>query len=367
MEGGAFLKAGTYGCVFDPPLRCLAKPRLQLKPNKVGKLADSHDVFNEVVAAKVLSSVKNSKEYFVLMDTNSVCKYDKLEKTPEDVKELDICRIKCETMKRNGTSQMIHYSMPFGGISIQKYFDAALKGVPEKRDLRAIVVRLLEASATMALNNLVHYDLHPGNVLFNKRTGLPVLIDFGLSFSAESIDQTLLDSNWKYYDPVHAFEQPEITVITGLRKGISFNNVVNEVLHSKLSLKSAQTVLGLSLVKQGETFKAFWNNSQTALKKDWVGFFRFYWPAFDAWGLGIIILEMFIEFSKNPIYYKDPEWRTTASQIRELLRGLMQMSPQRRLDCVEALAMYDPDNAVLSSLSGRAWLTRKEKLRSATP
>jgi len=365
MEGGAFLKAGTYGCIFDPPLRCSAKPRLKLQPNKVGKLADSHDVFNEIIAAKVLSHIKNSKEYFVLMDTNSLCKYDNLEKTPEDVKELDICKIECQTIKRNGTSHMIHYSMPFGGISIENYFGGSTKGLSEKRDPRAIIVRLLEASAHMTLNNFIHYDLHPGNILFNKKSGLPVIIDFGLSFSADSIDQAMLDSSWKGYDPVHPLEQPEITVITGMNKGLSFEKAFNEVLNNKMSLKDAQTVLGLSLVKQGKTFKAFWNNSQTALKKDWVGFFRFYWPAFDAWGMGIIILDMFIQFSKNPLYYNDPDWRATASQIKELLRGLMQMSPQHRLDCVEALSIYDPENAVLSSVSGRAWLAQREKLRAA--
>jgi serine/threonine protein kinase len=366
MEGGAFLKAGTYGCVFDPPLRCLARPGLKIQPNKVGKLALARDVLSELNAAKILSSVKNSTEYFSLMDTTSLCKYENIEKDAEEVKEMDICKIKCETIRDNGTSQMIHYVMPFGGMSIQKYFDNPAKPKEEKRNPRAIIIRILEAAATMALNNLIHYDLHPGNILFDKKTGLPRIIDFGLSFSADSIDQELLDSGWKGYDPVHPLEQPEITIITGMhKKGLSFTTAFNEVLNNKLSLKDAQTILGLSRVQQGKTFNAFWNNSQTALKKDWVGFFRFYWPVFDAWGVGIIILDIFVEFSKNPLYSNDPEWRTTTSQIKELLRGLMQMSPQRRIDCVEALAMYDPENDVLLSLSGKAWLASREKLRAA--
>jgi serine/threonine protein kinase len=365
MEGGAFLKAGTYGCVFDPPLHCLARPGLKIKANTVGKLTSARDVVSELHAAKTLSPVKNSSDYFVLMDTTSLCKYDNIEKDAEEVKEMNICKIKCDTIRENGTSQMIHYIMPFGGISIEKYFDNPAKPQQEKRNPRAIIIRILEAAATITLNNIIHYDLHPGNILFDKKTGMPRIIDFGLSFSADSINQELLDSGWKAYDPVHPLEQPEITIITGMRKGISFNTAFNEVLHNKISLKGAQTILGLSLVQQGKTFKAFWNNSQTALKKDWVGFFNFYWPAFDAWGVGIIILDIFTEFSKNPLYFRDPEWRAMASQIKELLRGLMQMSPQRRLDCVEALAMYDPENDVLLSLSGKAWLASREKLRAA--
>jgi len=367
MEGGALLGAGTFGCVFDPAIRCSVKPELATGDDVVGKLGDKRDVVNEANASKILSGVEHSREYFSLANINSLCKYDDLQKTEEEMQEINKCKIQCETIRKSGTSQMIHYTMPFGGLTIEKYTSGIMKTVKEKISPMKIIVHFLEACAIMTLNNIIHYDLHPGNILFDEKTQLPRIIDFGLSFTPEMISLPYLNQSWKSYNPVHPYEPPEITVITGMNKGLSFDTAFQQVLYKKLSLKDAQAILGLSLTKQGDSFQDFWENSASAQKKDWPSFFKFYWPGFDAWGAGIVLLNLYVNFEGDPNYINSVSWKEERIFVKALLRGLYQMSPIRRLDCVEALANVDPDNRVLLSASGKAWLQEKEKMRSAAP
>jgi len=334
----------------------------------VGKLGEAYDIANELYASKVLSEVTNSKEYFALADNNNVCKYNNLAETRAKTKDINECKIECETIRKEGASQTIYYSMPFGGISINKYFGGIIKGAAvAKRDPihpRVIITHLLEACATMTLNNIVHYDIHTGNILFDEKTQLPRLIDFGMSFSADAIDKEMITNSWKIYSPTHPTEPPEITILTRLRKnGISFNTVFQEVLNGKAPLKKGQALMNLPLNLQRKTFLEFWNKSQSIKKDDVVSFFKFYWPGFDAWSVGVVIQNLLVNFALNSVYSKEADWKSTEVAIVELLRGLLQMSPSRRIDCVEALAMFSPENRVLLSASGKAWLQGKAKMR----
>jgi hypothetical protein len=49
--------------------------------------------------------------------------------------------------------------------------------------------------------------------------------------------------------------------------------------------------------------------------------------------------------------------------VKAVLRGLLRMSPAERLDCVEALALYDPTNDLVTSSMGRTWLEKKQASR----
>jgi len=201
MDGGALLGAGTYGCVFDPPMRCSTNPNLRIA-KKVGKLGDIQDVKNEILAGTVLSGVPNSKEYFSLAESNTLCKFQNLVKDSESLEDIEKCKIECKTIRDEGTSKMIYYNMPYGGITIKKYFSSVEKQVQSiKTSPRDIIIHLLEACSTLTLNNYVHFDLHDGNVIFDEKTKLPRIIVFGMSFSAETIDKTILNERWKRYEP----------------------------------------------------------------------------------------------------------------------------------------------------------------------
>ena len=58
------------------------------------------------------------------------------------------------------------------------------------------------------------------------------------------------------------------------------------------------------------------------------------------------------------------DWRSKQALVRTVLRGMLRTSPRERLDCVEALAIYDPTNDIVTSSKGQKWLEiRQEKRR----
>jgi len=356
MQGGAIIGQGHYGCVFDPPLLCenAIEKKKGRQQRMVGKLSDESDVKDELLAATILSEIHNSENYFLLPDVDSYC---------DNVVTLDKQKDKkgikaCEAVERFGTGSMVHYTMPFGGISIMRYFESQNKPF----DVRAMVTHILEGSALMTLNGYVHYDIHMGNILIDSKDSKPRFIDFGFSFSSYTINDDVLDERWKVYKPSYPAEPPEVTVITGLKDKYKFESVVKQVIKEKPSLKNAETMLGLSRYTQLNDFVKFWNTSSVCKKNDWVGFFRLYWPAFDAWGLGFIII--YIYSKALVIKNVSPDWPSLSSQLKEILRGLLRMDPRKRLDSVEALNIFSPSSHVLSSASGKAWLQERQNVRN---
>jgi serine/threonine protein kinase len=350
MDGGAIIGQGNYGCVFDPPLLC--EEAVEKRAGRVvGKLAKKSDAKDELLATTVLSEIPNSKEYFVLANLGSYCDDVVPLKEQPDKKGLAMC----EPIERYGSKDMVHYTMPFGGISIMKYFESGRKLFP----VRDMITHALEGAALMTLNGYIHYDIHMGNILIEGSK--PRFIDFGFSFSSYNIVQATLDERWKVYNPAYPAEPPEVTVITGLRNWYTLEGTVKQVLKEKPSLKAAETMLNLSRFTQLNEFMKFWKTSAVCKKQDWLGFFRLYWPAFDAWGMGFIIIYIYSKalYVKNDI----PDWRELSGQIKEILRGLLRMDPRRRLDCVEALHAFSPSSHVVSSASGKAWLQQRRAVR----
>jgi serine/threonine protein kinase len=200
-----------------------------------------------------------------------------------------------------------------------------------------------------------------GNILIGSKDLKPRFIDFGFSFSSYSITTEVLDERWKVYKAEYAAEPPEITVITGLLNNHKLTTVVQDVLKNKPPLKNAEKIVGLSRNTQLNEFMKFWNTSIACKNKDWVGFFRLYWPAFDAWAIGFIIIYIY----SKALFIKDvsDDWPVLSSQIKEVLRGLLRMDPRKRLDSVEALNLFNPSSHVLSSASGKAWLEQRQAVR----
>jgi hypothetical protein len=61
------------------------------------------------------------------------------------------------------------------------------------------------------------------------------------------------------------------------------------------------------------------------------------------------------------------QWKEKRPIIKEVITGLLKASPKQRLDCLEALSMYNPINSIVISKAGRTWLDKKQKINKLTP
>jgi len=355
QSGGKFFNKGAYGCIFNPPLVCAGSKKIRGDSSKLGKLTEISDLKNEINVAKALSQFPDSKKYLVLPEIHTLCK-----PSPSSLmKETEIDE--CEPLKKHGLENMMQFELEYGGRTlkyrVQKMAEEKEKGVPFfDIPFFDFMRQLLEIGAFMVLHGCIHNDIHSNNIVI---TGIfnPRLIDFGRSYMYNNIDKIMVDElSSVYYNPELGQISPEITLHHGVNHALIVDKVLQDISKSKPGLAQAERVLGLSRTKQMAALKDFWETSKSVQSGDWVTFYRLYWPKVDSWSIGANLVNMLNRVLIKKDFVESKEWQQKQGIVKEVLRGLMQADPRARLDCVNALSIYDPMNALLSEPSGKAWL-----------
>ena len=371
MSGGRLLGQGVYGCVFDPPLICRGKktPIGGWKTGRLGKMCVGGDAKNELIAAELFKNKPESKKYFILPIMETVCEKKPGEPPIIESQQIEKDLNKCEPLSSKGVDVMQHFEMEYGGKDLQSSFKN-IKLNPNDFNYFQFMEDLLEIGAYLVLNGFIHNDLHSGNLVVNKNYH-PRLIDFGRSFYSARIDKNIVDGFKAYYDPTLSQLPPECTARDGIAEGIPLETIVSDIIKSKRGFIVGEKLFGIDRYEQGYEFMRFWNSSKTAQTKDWVSFYRLYWPVADSWAVGAMlckILEMLhttYSFENNEKWGQ--QWKEKRPIIKEIITGLLKASPKQRLDCLEALYMYNPMNKLVISKAGKTWLDKKQEIRKNVP
>lgn len=367
MDGGRYLGSGTYGCVFTPPLLC--KSQKPAHKSAVGKITIKMDGIQEIEAANAIRKIPLATNYFVLPEPES-CEPLPLNKQTEKKDELDLCFAPGRTALEYKNA--IQIFEPFGGVlPFYKVLESSDLG-PKRFDFFAFFRHMLEAGSTLLISGVCHYDLHPGNILVDGK-GVARILDFGMSFTKDSIRDTLLENRWK----VQVFgqenqisphilnsEPPEITIMTAVREGkMSFHDALRNTVLGKPVFRSLEKILGQSRVSSAEEMRSFWMTSQACQEEDWVRFWQLYWPGYDAWSIGAIALSLIQMLMMNPEFTTSSPWKERQGAIKAAIKGLLHPSPRKRIDSMEALAVFDPENAWIRRFGGQ-WLEERKKQRA---
>ena len=259
--------------------------------------------------------------------------------------------------------EMLHYQMEYGGKTLQEKLgdiEAASKNFPFYTFMRDI----LEIGGYLLINGLIHNDLHSANIMMNKKFH-PRLIDFGRSYYSRDITQDTLNGLAAEYAPGPGYSQitPECTVQDGLASGIPFSTIIQDLIDRKDGLIYAERLFGQSRQKEVAEFKNFWATSKAVQQEDYLSFWSLYWPAVDAWAIGGVLASVINKLNNSSGLMQTKQWKAKAGLIQKIITGLLKASPRQRLDCMEALALYDPKNSVVLSASGKAWLEKKKAQR----
>jgi serine/threonine protein kinase len=153
---------GGYGAVFRPPLG-------SNDSSQVGKVIfndDNKDIKREWFNTKAIKEIaeQNYFLYPVKKEEINVSEYNKYAKSPFE-----------------GTRQrkLTQFTLIDGGISLRKY---------KYQSFKQMLVHMLQISRSIQImlqNNIVHLDLHLGNVMYNG-AGSCKVIDFGLSKTSKT-------------------------------------------------------------------------------------------------------------------------------------------------------------------------------------
>lgn len=366
MEGGRFLGSGTYGCAFTPPLLCDTRKQ---QSGKVGKITLERFADQEIQVANRIRRIPLARNYFLLPEPESCdLKAEEQQKDPG----IQECRDDFASHEDElELSEMKQIVMPFGGTT--PFYELFRKQSlhPKQFDFLHFIRHMLEAGSILLLSGVCHFDIHPGNMLIDNHKVVRIL-DFGLSFPTSSISQTTLDGRWKRlrfgyeenagHPANHNSEPPEITVMNAIRRNeFSVEKAVSLTILGKQVFGDMEKYLGISKESSRDDLIQFWTTSDLAKKRDFVKLWKIYWPGFDAWSVGCILIETLTNLVLLPEFIKGP-FATKKTSVLATLRGLLDPNPRDRLDCIEALALFDPGNPWLNRF-GQKWLAARRAQR----
>lgn len=356
MLGGTVIGQGTYGCAVVPPLLCKGSVRRDRKEGKrkskkktVGKLTLTMDAETELSISKILRKEKLWKNYFVLPELET-CEPVAVNRA----ENWDTCGITGQYRK----NQLRQIVSEFGGKSFSTL--GAMNLRPGPFDFHFFMKHTLEACAILTLDHVVHYDLHRSNILVDSM-GVPRLLDFGMSFDANNITNKVLADRWKQYDPKYDSEPPEISVITGIRNNMPLVMLEKDAVFGKPVFKTYELLFGVPRSDIVTTLSDFLKKSKSFEEKNWVRFFQTYWPGLDSFALGAALLHILQTQLTWPSFVESEMWKKNESIIYSVLKNMLNVDPSERFDCVEALAIFDPENAVLQRSAD--WLAARKTQR----
>ena len=337
MEGGRLIGQGTYGCVFNPPLLCKRK---QMSKGKVGKITIQEDLEKEINASKILSKIKEANNYFIL--TDSFCSPKILDN------QIDPDIYKCKFLNRVYETNLKQLSMPYGGEDLYRY-SLQNKELPFFTLLR----HLLEAGSLMLLHGFIHYDIHSANILV-----------FGQSFSIEQISIKTIYDRWKVLTPNYSAEPPEVTMLTAIDEdnGYSVEEALYQVLPQKRILHLIEKLLDIPMIQQIKNLEYFFNTSSAVQNMDLEKIWKLYYPGFDSWAIGCLLLEYLSKLIFSYEFIESSEWKLKKKIVITILQKMLHTNPRERIDCVEALSMLDPMNDIYQDY-GIDWVDKRRAQR----
>jgi hypothetical protein len=198
QDGGKVITSGGFGCLFDPPLKCIDNTSINSPfsdntiSNKrfVSKLMtkkNAESEYNEIqILNNKLQSISNYTNYFLLNDF-SICQPKHL--TNDDLDNFK----KCTALKKKDITKeninksldlLMMLNMPYGGVSVEEYL---LQNFTKNHLIllnNSLIDLLVNGIVPMNKLGIYHGDIKDSNILISSsETDLNAkLIDWGLTF-----------------------------------------------------------------------------------------------------------------------------------------------------------------------------------------
>ena len=179
---------GTYGCIHKPSLKCKGNKKINYT-NKVSKILKKEDADAELKEYKIISKVDNETQYYLGVPIKC-----NIKNTQKNKNYLDKCENnKLKSAFTHDIKSLSLLIMKDGGINL-KEFAKNNKHTGTNRELELFwieVQRLFHGLVVLQKHNIVHYDMKPQNIVYDKTRNRVNLIDFG---HMRALRKILLDS-----------------------------------------------------------------------------------------------------------------------------------------------------------------------------
>jgi serine/threonine protein kinase len=313
------LRNGAYGCIYRPHLNCDGHVSKNVKTRNdfVTKLQeDDHTARNEYRIGQMVKRIANYEYHFLPAD--KICKV-KINKSLDHLQ-------KCEAA--NMTAENKHYgllTMPYKkGDGVASYLENKATSHREKLSIIFdVYLTLLNSLELLAKHRIIHFDLHSENIHFHTESGVPLIIDFGMSIAKD--EPTKHDC--MIFGPSADWWCIDIHMLSLLRKDREIYDFANECFtedHFLFDVLSPEE-MEQHIAAYSARIKEFANlDSETAQSELWKS-----WETWDNFSLSTIMLKIItILFG--------PECRTN-----DIMEGFIQL----------LVANIDPDSQKRHSIA----------------
>lgn len=352
MIGGRIRGQGTYGCIFQPALTCRGKKFKNMNDSSVGKITSKQDAKNELEISSIIHKIPDFEKYTLVVEEERCSPKVRSKQSDNDIE-------RCEFLKETDLEKTVQLLMPWGGYPLNR-----INLDPYVFDFFRFVEEILECGTFLVINDLCHFDIWGNNFLFDKYNK-PRLIDFGFGFQASKLKLKDLVNRWRVFGVDHDTESPEVTLMLGVHSDIPIEEIVRGLEKEKPAVQRLATLCNVNPVHWSGELYQWTKDSQSFQDHDWLNSWKVYWPGFDAWSIGAMLLSV-LEIQINiPAFVNSNAWKTRGDSIKKVLIGLCRAHPAYRLDAAEALSLLtDGKNPLISSGSaGSEWILEKQKTR----
>lgn len=219
MEPTKLLNQGTFGCIYSPEIPCGSSKQTTVKnkysPVFLSKIQITEEGEIENNLGKQISNIPNYKNFFAPATT--LCNVDIGVINDEEISK---CKVLSDTNKKF-TSSRIRY---VGSLNLAKFLKKY------KDDDVLLIKKIIETNLyiqhslkLLYENDVIHYDLKSNNIMMDDKYGVPIIIDFGLSFNIKQ-----LSSNYKefyvFYDK-HPYWSIEIMLLSYFTNAHKHNKI----------------------------------------------------------------------------------------------------------------------------------------------
>ena len=245
------LNQGAYGCVYYPGLTC--KGNLDKRENYVTKI-EIYDKAgaNEIKISSIIRKIKNYAKHFSPTIKSCIITLNQIEKFKDKLEE---CKAVNISNNKYLYFLLLHIKY-INGIELDNYIINIETPIIYISSIIKNYIYIINSLKLLYTKKILHYDLHVGNILYNKDEKIPIIIDFGLSIDLKKIivnnkiDYIYLKKSTMFYAPEYENYPPEQHFITYLLKDIDKNtdksdieNILEKKIDKEYILKFIQDII----------------------------------------------------------------------------------------------------------------------------
>ena len=277
-----YIAEGTFGCVFSSKIQCRDENEKRLQGSnkyvsKVSVVSEDKMIDKEILLGKmIVENIKDYDYYFAPILNSCPINIGVIE--DNEIKRCEIVSKDEDASKREYVSSTLKY---IGKNSLCDYLDTQIKN--EKKQAKAILethLHLMKALQKLLdlEDSMIHYDLKDGNIIFDEVYNVPIIIDYGLSFTKSQLLKTPLSIEnlekvfYVYYEKYSAWNI-DIVLLSYITQSIIIKekvNITHQVLqpyHKNLMRVVDDFVAGSILFETNEERSKFTDNTKNYLLK----------------------------------------------------------------------------------------------------